>query len=47
MFNLLCSKLTLLQKISEIKDPRSKLTGYSEEHNDLKIPLTPFSKGGT
>ena len=34
-------------KGTKIKDPRSKLTGYSEEQNDLKIPLTPFSKGGT
>jgi hypothetical protein len=38
---------TVLTDHRKIKDPRSKLTGYSEEQNDLKIPLTPFSKGGT
>jgi len=34
-------------EVNTHKDPRSKLTGYSEEKLDLKIPLTPFSKGGT
>jgi hypothetical protein len=28
------------------KDPRSKLRGINKEKLDLKIPLTPFSKGG-